>query len=189
MQKTSFSNNIYDIIDILLINFYPQEGEPMNLKNSRFEWMCTKDESTSRKVVRILAQWGCIIFGLLTLMSMWYIPFLIITVICAVAWFVLFRNRKTEYEFDYLSGTLAIAKISNSIRRKKKFTCALDNIDYIQKGFNDYGDEKRNTLKFYFNPEEVYSMQVNTPDGKMLLLIESDERFLQILDQERKLRK
>ncbi|MBU5474593.1 MAG: hypothetical protein GX284_02385 [Clostridiales bacterium] len=157
----------------------------MNLKNSRFEWVCKTSESALQKFVRIFAQWGCIIFGILTMVFMYYIPFLIITVICAIGWFVLFRNRKTEYEFDYFSEDLTIFKISNAIRRKKKFACHLDNIDYIVKGINNQNPTK----KFYFDPENVYSMQVSNSEGKQTLLIEADERFLQILDQEHKLRK
>lgn len=157
----------------------------MNLKNSRFEWVCKKTESTGQKFLRLVAQWGCILFGFLTLLFMYYIPFLIVTVVCAIAWFILFRNRKTEYEFDYLSGDLAIFKISNSIRRKKKFTCNLDNIQYIKKGI----DNQNSVKKFYFDPELVYSVQVSIPDGTYTLLIETDERFLQILDLEQKLRK
>lgn len=157
----------------------------MNLKNSRFEWMCKTSESTGHKFLRIFAQWGCIIFGLLTIFLMWYIPFLIVTALCAVAWILLYRNRNIEYEFDYFSGDLTIFKISNGTRRKKKFACTLDNIDYIKKGLDDH----TSTRKFYFDPEAVYSMQVNNSDGKSVLLIEADERFIQILDQERKLRK
>ena len=115
---------------------------------------------------------------------MWYIPFLIITVICAVVWIVLFRNRKTEYEFEYFSGDLNIFKISNASRRKKKFSCTLDNINYIRKGI----DEQNPMIKFYFSPENVYTMQVNNSQGKNNIILEGDERFIQILEQERKLR-
>lgn len=157
----------------------------MNLKNSRFEWVCKTSESTALKFLRIFAQWGCIIFGILTIFLMYYIPFLIITVICAVVWIILYRSRNIEYEFDYFSGDLAIFKISNGMRRKKKFACTLDNIDYLKKGLDNHTSAK----KFYFDPEAVYTMQVNNSDGKSVLLIEADERFVQILDQERKLRK
>lgn len=164
---------------------WAQEGEQMNLKNSRFEWLCKANESSGKKFLRLFAQWACILFALLTIIFMWFIPFLIITVIFAVIWIVLFRNRKTEYEFDYFSGDLTIFKISNSSRRKKQFACNLDNIDYIRKGT----DENSPNKKFYFNPDEIYTMKVSNSDGNNILWIEADERFVQILDQERKLRK
>lgn len=157
----------------------------MNLKDSRFEWMCKGSESTGQKFLRLFAQWGCILFGLMTVFLMWYIPFLIVTVICAILWVIRARNRKTEYEFEYFSGTLTIFKISNSIRRKKKFSCTLDNIYYLKKG----QDEKTPTKKFFFHPEELYTMQVKNSDGENVLWIEADERFVQILDQEHKLRR
>lgn len=156
----------------------------MNLKNSRFEWTCKGSESSLQKFLRHFAQWACILFGFMTIFLMWYIPFLIITVICAVVWIVLFRNRKTEYEFEYFSGDLNIFKISNASRRKKKFSCTLDNINYIRKGI----DEQNPMIKFYFSPENVYTMQVNNSQGKNNIILEGDERFIQILEQERKLR-
>lgn len=156
----------------------------MNLKKSRFEWACKGSESSLQKFLRNFAQWACILFGFMTIFLMWYIPFLIITVICAVVWIVLFRNRKTEYEFEYFSGDLNIFKISNASRRKKKFSCTLDNISYIRKGI----DEQNPMIKFYFNPENVYTMQVNNSQGKNNIILEGDERFIQILEQERKLR-
>ena len=168
-----------------MTNIYQQEGEHMNLKNSRFEWVCKNGESTGQKFLRIFAQWGCIIFGLLTISFFWYIPFLIITAICATIWIIRYRNRNIEYEFDYFSGDLTIFRISNGIRRKKKFACTFDNINYIKKGLDNQTPAK----KFYFDPEAVYTMQVNNSDGNGILLIEADERFVQILDQERKLRK
>lgn len=157
----------------------------MNLKNSRFEWMCRRSESAAGKFLRIFAQWCFIIFGLMTILLFWSIPFLIITVLFAVLWLVLLFQSRAEYEFDYLAGDLEIYKITNRARRKRKFFCTLDNIDYLRKG----RDETTPTKKFFFHPDEVYTMQVNIPDGKAVLLIEADERFIQLLDQERKLRK
>lgn len=157
----------------------------MNLKNSRFEWMCAGSESALRKVLRIFSQCACIIFGLMTIALMWYIPTLIITVICAVIWIVLFRNRRLEYEFEYFSEELVISKIFNASRRKKKFTCTLDQISYIQKGTN----EARPTKKFYFDPEKIYTMKVTNSAGENTIWFEADERFVQILDNERKLRR
>ena len=171
--------------DILLKNIYQQEGEPMNLKNSRFEWMCAGSESGVQKFIRILAQCACILFGLMSIFSMWYLPFVIITAISAIVWVILFRNRKTEYEFEYFAGELVISKISNAARRKKKFTCNLDQISYIRKG----QDENAPTKKFYFNPQEIYTMPVSNSAGENVLWIEADERFIQVLDQEKKLRK
>lgn len=156
----------------------------MNLKNSRFEWVCKGNESSIQKFLRHFAQWACILFGLMTIFLMWYIPFLIITVICGITWIVLFRNRKTEFEFEYFSGTLNIFRISNATRRKKKFSCTLNNIDYIRKGIDTHNPTK----KFYFDPENVYTMQVNNSQGRNNILLEVDERFMQILEQERKLR-
>ena len=157
----------------------------MNLKNSRFEWVCSEHEPSGQKFLRIFCLCGFIIFGILTISFMFFIPFLIITLLCAIPWGILQRRRKTEYEFNYFSEELTIFKISNSLRRKKKFTCTLDQISYIRKGFEDHLPTK----KFYLNPEEVYSMQVNNSEGKNLLMIEVDERFLQLLDGEHKLRK
>lgn len=156
----------------------------MNLKNSRFEWICKKDESTAQKFLRIFSKWGCIIFGILAVSLMLYIPFLIVTLILAISWFVLFRRNRIEYEFDYCSGDLAIFRISNAARRKRKFVCSLDDISYIQKGTNGHTATK----KFYFDPQAVYTMQVNNSNGQQILFIEADEKFLQILEQERKLR-
>lgn len=156
----------------------------MNLKNSRFEWICKGEESLSHKLLRIGAQCGCICFGLLAISFMLYIPFLLIAVICGAVWIIFARSRQIEYEFDYLSGDLTIFKISNNYRRKKKFFCTLEDITYIRKGT----DENTPTKKYFFHPEEVYTMQVNNSQGKNILLLEADERFLQILDQEHKLR-
>ena len=157
----------------------------MNLKNSRFEWICKGTESTTQKFLRIFSQWCCIIFGFLGLLLMGYIPFLLIAIVCGAIWIVLSRRRRIEYEFNYFAGDLTIFRISNGTRRKQKFSCTLDEIKYLRKG----QDEQTPTKKFFFDSDELYTMQVNNSLGNNVLHIETDERFVQLLDQEHKLRK
>ncbi|MEG0961880.1 MAG: hypothetical protein RSD28_09080 [Lachnospiraceae bacterium] len=156
----------------------------MNLKNTTFEWMCKGEETRGKMFLRIAAQWACILFGLVAIVMM-YIPFIIFALAFGAGWFFLYRNKKVEYEFNYMMGDFEISKITNGNRRKKKFQCTLDEISNIKKGM----DNQTPKLDFYMDPEQVYTMQVQTSAGTKYVRIEVEERFIQILDQEHKLRK
>lgn len=156
----------------------------MNLKNSTFEWLCKGGETSLKRAIRIAAQFTCILFGIMGIILFWYLPFMLIALLFGLVWFFLYRERKIEYEFSYIMGDLDIFKISNGARRKKKFHCTLDDIDYIRKGIDNHSS----VVSFYFNPELAYTMQVSVPEGKKNILLETEERFIQLLKQEHKLR-
>lgn len=155
----------------------------MNLKNSTFEWICRGEESQIKRLLRIAVQWICILFGIVAIL-LGYLPFLVMALLFGIGWLILYRSQRIEYEFTYLMGDLEIFRISNGARRKKKFQCTLEEINYLVKKVDVQGK----ALKFYFDATQVYTMQVNNSKGQTSVLLEADERFVKILEQERKLR-
>ncbi|MFP3156408.1 hypothetical protein LQZ18_18675 [Lachnospiraceae bacterium ZAX-1] len=156
------------------------------------EWITIKEENATSKIARILSLVALIAGALLAMMT-FNVAILILTA-ALVALFIYFKmNMFVEFEFTYMVDEFEVAKIYNHSRRKKKFGCVQEEIEYITKG----ADNKRNTssgggqvLTFYdkSKADEVYTMVVNKGGKKTIIFFEPEEEFIQILQKKWKVR-
>jgi len=151
------------------------------------EWITAKAESTSEKIVRIVALVALIASALIALTT-FQILFIVIAVVFAAAYVYLWMNQFIEYEFCYVIGELEIAKVYNHRRRKKKFSCKFEEIEYIVKGVKK--EEGGQKFSFYVRGQEenVYTMVVNQEGKKSCIVMEAEEGFIKDLEKVWKVR-
>lgn len=148
------------------------------------EWMTECGESAGHKIGRIAALAGAavlIIWFFLTLQLFALIGAAVLGVL--FAW--LNMHAFVEYEFCYFGGDLDVSVIYNRARRKKKFSCTLEEVEGMVKRM----DKKDNTLYFCNkgNISDIYTMAVNQNGKRTALVMEPVPEFIQVMQTKRKL--
>lgn len=156
----------------------------MTEKNSAFEWVASGRESRKHQKNRIYLVAAFIAFLAASIVTRGLI-YIVLAIIFGVLTVRSRNSREIEYEYSYHMGEFQIFCISNATRRKKVFSCNLEQIQYAVKGLDDH----TSTLQYYFHRDKAWTLQVNNNRGQNGVQIEEpDPRFIEILEAERKVR-
>ena len=156
----------------------------MTAKDSTFEWVASGRESEKHKRNRIYLIAAFIAFLAASIVTRGLV-YIVLAMIFGVLTVRSKNSREIEYEYSYQMGEFQIFCISNASRRKKVFSCNMDQIQYARKGVDDH----TSILPYYFHKDTAWTLQVNNNRGQNGVVIEQpDPRFVELLEQARKVR-
>lgn len=157
------------------------------MEGKALEWITIRAESVSGKIIRFIAMGALIVNVLLALLT-YQLMFFVIAIVFGALYFYLWMNQFIEYEFCFVMGELEIVKVFNHRRRKKKFNCTLDEIEYIIKGVKK--ENAGQSFSYYVRGEEekVYTLVINKAGKRTSIIMEAEQEFINELQRLRKVR-
>ncbi|MDO4168409.1 MAG: hypothetical protein Q4D45_00805 [Lachnospiraceae bacterium] len=102
-----------------------------------------------------------------------------------IAEFIIFRNWKYEYEFEYVNGDLEISKIIRKCKRKVLFQGHRKDVEYLTEGRQDEPGISKLDCTSGIPNTKVYTMKI---DSK-LIYFEPNDDFIREMDNYHKVRR